>query len=224
MRIAIAGATGLVGTQLTAAAESAGHDVVPLTRSHGYDLAAGAPPDLSGVDAVVDVVGNVQLDQADAPAFFAAVGHNLRRSGAPRKVLLSIIGVDETASGGGHYAAKFAQEQAYGDDVHILRAAQFEEFPEQILEWTRQGNRVEIIDAQIQPVAISAVVDALLALATGEDDRRIVEIAGPEVHRLPDLVRAVAPPEVEVVTVPASPAIARGALLPNEGAVIATAR
>ena len=39
MRIAIAGATGLVGRELTAAARTAGHDVVELSRATGIELA-----------------------------------------------------------------------------------------------------------------------------------------------------------------------------------------
>ncbi|WP_332644622.1 hypothetical protein [Aeromicrobium sp.] len=38
MRIAIAGSTGLVGTQVVAAAIAAGHEVVELARQHGIDL------------------------------------------------------------------------------------------------------------------------------------------------------------------------------------------
>ena len=56
MRLAVAGATGNIGT-LTAAALSDGHDVVRISRSLGVDLSTGIGLDeaLSGVDAVIDV-------------------------------------------------------------------------------------------------------------------------------------------------------------------------
>ena len=38
MRIAIAGATGLIGSQLTALARKEGHEVVEIARETGFDL------------------------------------------------------------------------------------------------------------------------------------------------------------------------------------------
>ena len=57
MRIAIAGATGLVGRELVAIARAAGHDVVELSRSQGTDLVEGTGIEhtLEGVSTVVDV-------------------------------------------------------------------------------------------------------------------------------------------------------------------------
>ena len=43
MRIAIAGATGLIGTQLTALARKEGHEVVEIARETGFDLLAPEP-------------------------------------------------------------------------------------------------------------------------------------------------------------------------------------
>ena len=59
MRIAVAGATGLIGSQLTALARKEGHEVVEISRENGLDL---LDPDrtaleaaLAGCEAVVDV-------------------------------------------------------------------------------------------------------------------------------------------------------------------------
>jgi uncharacterized protein YbjT (DUF2867 family) len=51
MRIAVAGATGNIGTRTVAALERAGHEVVRISRSRGVD---GLEAALAGVDAVVD--------------------------------------------------------------------------------------------------------------------------------------------------------------------------
>ena len=59
MRIAIAGATGLVGSQLAELARVEGHEVVGLARELGHDLLVSSSPEvaaaLAGADAAVDV-------------------------------------------------------------------------------------------------------------------------------------------------------------------------
>ena len=63
MRIAITGASGLIGTALTAFLTTAGHEVVRLVRREAgagerrWDPAAPAPDLLAGVDAVVHLAG-----------------------------------------------------------------------------------------------------------------------------------------------------------------------
>ncbi len=65
MRVAITGASGLIGTALTARLREVGHTPVPVVRREpadgeiGWDPAAGRldPADLSGIDAVVHLAG-----------------------------------------------------------------------------------------------------------------------------------------------------------------------
>ncbi len=65
MRVAITGASGLIGTALTDALRAAGHEPIAVVRRTpssgeiGWDPAAGTmdPTDLSGVDAVVHLAG-----------------------------------------------------------------------------------------------------------------------------------------------------------------------
>jgi uncharacterized protein (TIGR01777 family) len=57
VHIAVSGSTGLIGTTLTARLESLGHDVTRLVRGEHWDPAAGRGPDLTGVDAVVNLSG-----------------------------------------------------------------------------------------------------------------------------------------------------------------------
>jgi NAD(P)H-binding len=177
MRIAVAGATGLVGRALSSAARGAGHDVVELSRADGVDLVDG-PEDridaaLTGADAVVDVTNSPTVEQDGATAFFTTVAERLAvaatRAGVGRTVLLSIIGVDRTPEDG-YFVAKLAHERAarrHGPEVRVLRAAQFHEFAEQSLAWGRDGEVARVPDMPIQPVALSEVVRVLLELATG---------------------------------------------------------
>ena len=232
MRIAIAGATGQVGTRTVAAATAVGHEVVELAREHGVDLTspAGLAARLSGVDAVIDVTGSPTLDQDEATQFFTSVARNLgeaaRTAGVTRTVALSIIGVDAVPDYG-YYVAKLAQEQATTDHApgpRILRAAQFLSFPAQMLEWTRKGDAVTLPEMPTQPVAVEEIARVLVAMADGTEDRTLVEIAGPKPEDLADLVRQVVARRGEHVTVEStvqSQAMAAGACLPGPDAIIA---
>jgi len=234
MRIAIAGATGLVGHELVSAARKAGHDVVELSRATGIDLVKGADDRLDaalvGVEAVVDVTNSPTVEQAGATEFFTTVGERLgaaaTRAGATRTVLLSIIGVDRTPEDG-YFVAKLAHEHAierHAPGVRVLRAAQFHEFAEQSLGWGRAGEVATIPDMPVQPVALVEVVRVLLELATEPDAPTRLELAGPRRERLPELVErlvAARGDQARVQPAPVSPAMRGGALLPGPDAELA---
>ena len=241
MRLAVAGATGQVGAPLVEAARGAGHEVVPLARSFGTDLAQPATDLaalLDGVDAVVDVTQTPERDLGRAGAFFTAVAGNLgdaaRAAGVRRTVLLSIIGVDKVArtepdpSGrDAHYRAKHVHEQAtlaHAPGVRIVRAAQFHDLARVLLEAARDGDVSVVSDMPVQPVDVPEVVRVLLAVATSDLDGPVVEVAGPKVERFSDLAAAFAARDhdgLRVETVPPGEALAGGALLPGPDAVIA---
>src|SRR5690349_9710692 len=141
-KIAVAGATGRVGRHLVDVLEAAGHDVVPISRSSGVNVVTGEglSEALAGVDRVVDAAAGSSPDQQAATEFFTASARNLQeageRAGVRRIVVVSIIGADRFTTG--YLAAKAAHERAMESGpipVSILRAAQFHEFVEQLVEW-----------------------------------------------------------------------------------------
>jgi uncharacterized protein YbjT (DUF2867 family) len=228
MRIAIAGATGLIGTQLTALARKEGHDVVEISRGTGFDLLApvGLEEALAGVEAVVDVTATGNLDEAGS--FFTTVARNLgsaaAAAGVARTVVLSIVGVDR-APDFAYYVAKLAQEDAYRETapgLAVLRATQFHDFAAQMLAWNTQDGVARIIDAPTQPVATTEVVRMLLDLAAGAVDGD-VDLAGPRRENLVDQVRRLVArrgQDVRVEAVTPAASIAAGAMLPGPGAVV----
>jgi uncharacterized protein YbjT (DUF2867 family) len=232
MRIAIAGSTGLVGRNVVAAANAAGHDVIELAREQGVDLTSpkGLADRLAGADAVIDVTQSPSLDEAEATEFFTTVARNLGEAaasaGVTRTVVLSIIGVDKMPDYG-YYVAKLAQEDtalAYGPEPHILRACQFLNFPGQMLDWNRQGDVVTLPEMKTQPVAVEEIAKLLVRIADATETRQRVELAGPRPEDLADLVRQVAAARGESVTVRSvveSQAMADGACLPGPDAIIA---
>jgi uncharacterized protein YbjT (DUF2867 family) len=235
VRIAIAGATGLVGRALTLAAEDAGHHVVEISRVRGVDLLTADGLDLTGVDVVIDVTNaptrDPWRDGHQAKAFFEAVARNLgaaaRAAGVTRTVVLSVLGVDRTPDDGrgihAYYAAKLAHEQAtrrHAPNARILRSAQFHELAGQMLSWKSDGARAEIPDMPMQPVAVDEVAATLLDLAVGADRPEMTELAGPRRERLPDLVARL-DETVLVSPSPVSASIADGAFLPGPSALTA---
>lgn len=229
MRVAVAGATGVVGRHVVRTARSRGHEVVPLARAHGVDLTTGAglATRLADVDAVVDASGVQTQRRAVAERFFGDVTRTLLDAeqvhGVGHHVALSIIGIDDVPSG--YYLGKRRQEQLVGQSTggwSILRSAQLHEFAEQALGFARLGPVSLVPSMLTQPVAAVEVAAALLDLVETGPSGRVPELAGPAQHQLVGLARRVAAAQqtkrrVLGVRLPgaAGRAVRRGALCPT---------
>jgi uncharacterized protein YbjT (DUF2867 family) len=241
MKIAVAGATGRVGTHIVDILEAGGHEVVPISRSNGVDVITGdgLAEALAGVECIIDAATGPTPDEQQATEFFTTSAHNLQeageRAGVRRIVVLSIVGIDRFS--GGYNAAKVAQERAHLGGplpVRILRAAQFHEFVGQLVDWGRQGDVAFIWNMRTQLVAARTVAEAAVELATEEEpvaaaDGTTWEIAGPREERLADAARALVARRGEAVRIeevidpsyPDSNLFAEGASLPGPDAALA---
>jgi len=231
MKIAVAGSTGLIGSQVVARATDQGHSVVELAPSLGFDL---LNPDhrlveaLSGVDAIINVTQSPNLDENESTEFFVTVAENLGKAATEasvgRSVVLSIVGADLSPDYG-YYVAKVAQEnatRAFSPGPLVVRATQFHEFAGQMLAWNRDGDVTRIIDVPLQPVATAEIAKLLVEAATGQVDGD-VDLAGPKAERLVALVeRVVAGQEldVKVEAIDAPPSMAGGSMLPGPAALL----
>ena len=236
MRIAVAGGTGTAGRYAVAAARAAGHDVVSLSRSDGIDVVAGAGLDeaLAGVDVVIDALNGPTTNRARATAFFVDTTRNLQaageRAGVERMVVLSIVGIDRVP-GFAYYDAKRAHEEAATSGpvpVTIVRATQFHEFAGQMVDRMSAGPVAAIPTMRIQPVAARTVGAHLVEVATANGPADRTELAGPQVVGLVDLARRTVRARgrhrwVVPVHLPGTvgSAVRGGALLPDDGAVVA---
>lgn len=198
MKIAVVGATGLVGRHAVAALVEAGHQAIAISRSSGIDVVTGQGLDhaLDGVDAVIDVVNSPATDLVEAERFFAAATDNLldaeRRAGTMHHVLLSIVGIHRVI-GNAHYVGKRRQEalvEASSVPHTIVSATQFYEFAEMVVGWTRQDDAALIAPILIAPVAARDVGRTLAEIAAGPPLARI-ELAGPDRHDFVDMTRRV---------------------------------
>ncbi|MCP2342789.1 SDR family oxidoreductase [Actinomadura rupiterrae] len=197
MRIAVAGATGNIGSLTVAALEGAGHDAVRMSRSLGVDVATGAGLDdaLAGVEAVIDVTNSGATDRDEAVAAFGTATRNLlaaeQRAGVRHHVLLSIAGLDRV-DGNAHYAGKREQERLVSaGDVPwtIVPATQFHDFAAMVADWMEQDGAAPIAPLLVQPIAPADVAAILAEIAVGAPQGRYRDIAGPDPQDLVDMAR-----------------------------------
>ncbi len=191
-----------------------GYDVVEISRANGVDVITGEglAEALAGVEALIDAATGPSPEQQAATEFFTTSAHNLQKlgkeAGVERIVVVSIIGTDRFK--GGYGAAKIAHERSHLDGpvpAHILRASQFHEFVEQLVNWGRQGDISRVPVMRTQLVAARSVADELAAVAS--DPERfaaagagsISEIAGPREERLAEMAQLVVARQDESVTI-----------------------
>ncbi|SEH01033.1 Uncharacterized conserved protein YbjT, contains NAD(P)-binding and DUF2867 domains [Nonomuraea solani] len=236
MRIAVAGATGNIGSLTVAVLQKEGHDVVSISRSLGVDLTTGEGLEeaLTGVETVVDVTNGPASDPEETVAYFGGAMRNLlaagQRAGVRHHVLLSIVGLSRV-EGNAHYAGKREQERLLAAGPvpwTIVPATQFHDFAEMVAGWTERDGVAAIAPLLVQPIAPADVAEILAEIAAGEPQGRYADVAGPDPQDLVDMARrSLQARGREVKLVPTwssgvfGPSMAGDVLLPGEGARIA---
>jgi uncharacterized protein YbjT (DUF2867 family) len=132
---------------------------------------AGLAGALDGADVLVDVTNSPNLDGGPAQAFFAKSTANLvevaKRARVGHYVALSIVGADALPDSG-YLVAKVNQERIIresGIPYSIVRATQFADFAEAIVDSFTAGNDVRVPDALIQLIGSDQVAAAVAAAA-----------------------------------------------------------
>ncbi|MFC0111957.1 SDR family oxidoreductase [Kibdelosporangium aridum] len=197
MRVAVAGGTGLVGKMVVRGLEQAGHHAVVLSRANGVDLTTGQGlvERLHGCDAIIDVTNQNTINKKAAVEFFGAVTSHLLEAGVQAGVghivTLSIVGVDEVDLG--YYFGKRKQEELVSKGPlpwTILRATQFHEFPEPLLDGR---SPVVVVPKMLsRPVAAADVAAELVKLVAQPAGGYVRPIAGPEELRMSDMAKRTA--------------------------------
>ena len=144
-----------------------------MSRSLGVDVVTGEglAEALAGVDTVIDAASHASPEQGPATAFFVASSRNLHRS--VRRQACS--GWSSSRSSASTASARLPRREEVHEQavlegplpVRILRAAQFHEFVEPLVTWTRRDERRELrADMKTQLVAARTVAEALVDMAT----------------------------------------------------------
>jgi uncharacterized protein YbjT (DUF2867 family) len=239
MRMAVAGATGRVGRHVVDVLKGRGHEVVLMSRSTGVDIATGEGlvGALTGVECIIDAASWPTSEYEPAKEYFTTATRNLqeegKHAGVQRIVVVSIIGTERFA--GGYGAAKIVHEQAMLDGpipALVLRAAQFHEFVEPLVQWGTRDGVASVPNMRTQLVAARTVAEALADLATSPEPAvsagaPFPELAGPREESLVEMATLLATRRGMAIRIEGNPddpnnqVYESGGLLPSPHATLA---
>lgn len=194
MRVVVAGATGLIGSRTVARLRDHGVEVVRVSRREGVDVTTGEGLDeaLHGADVVVDVTDTPSRGELESLDFFGTATRNLleagARAGVAHHVMLSVLGSERLRAG--YFRAKALQEEQVRRSpvpYSIVRSAPFFESVEYMARAATYGDVVHVAPVLIRPVSTDDVAAVVAHVAVGVPLFGVLEVAGPEEHRLDDL-------------------------------------
>ena len=197
MKIVVIGGTGLIGTKLVNSLRKIGHEVVAASPRSGVNTITGEglATALAGAQVVVDVANSPSWEDKAVLDFFETSGRNLlaaeAAAGVGHHIALSVVGTERLLASG-YFRAKMAQEtliKASPVPYTIVRATQFFEFVDGIVQSAADGQTVRVSPALVQPIVSDDVAAALVQVVIGTPLNGMVELAGPEPIRLDELVR-----------------------------------
>ena len=197
MKIVVIGGTGLIGSKLVAKLRQRGHEVLAASPASGVNTITGEglAEALAGAQVVVDVANSPSFEDKAVLEFFETAGRNLlaaeATAGVRHHVALSVVGTDRLAESG-YFRGKIAQEKlirAGSIPYTIVHSTQFFEFLGGIAQSGSDGQTVRLSPAFVQPIASDDVAAAMAEYTLGAPVNGVVEIAGPERVRMPELLQ-----------------------------------
>ncbi|OBG68779.1 SDR family oxidoreductase [Mycobacterium sp. E3305] len=231
--VAVIGATGTAGSRVVARLRARGVAVVEVSRTHGVDVLDGESlyRALKGVDVAIDVA-NPEPHDGHPTATETLAARNVMgvcsARGVQRLVVATLAGIDDPVFDGlpyfeGKRAAKEILLEGPVPATVVKSTQWYESATGPAGPVICDGNEVIVEDWLIQPIAADTVADVLVEAALGQTHTPRT-ITGPDAIRLPELTSKVLAQQgdgraVRVVQ-PALPALAAGALLAPERAVV----
>ena len=197
MKVVVIGGTGLIGSKLVNVLREHGHEPLAAAPNTGVNTLTGEglAEALKGASVVVDVSNSPSWEDAAVMDFFVTSTRNLLAreadSGVGHHVALSVVGTQQLSESG-YFRAKIAQEKLITESAipyTIVHATQFYEFIKGIADISMIGDKVHLPPVYFQPMAADDVATGVGRIAAGAPVNGIVEIGGPEIFRLDDLVR-----------------------------------
>jgi uncharacterized protein YbjT (DUF2867 family) len=197
MKIVVIGGTGLIGSKLVRNFVALGHQALPASPSSGVDILTGTglAQAFDGAELVVDVSNSPSFEEKAVLDFFTRSTTNIlasaKSAGVKHLVALSVVGTERLQQSA-YFRGKIVQEKLLANGpvpYSIVHATQFFEFVKSIADGSARGNVIPLPPIGFQPIAAEDVATGVAQVALGAPVRGIVEIAGPEVFRLDELVR-----------------------------------
>ncbi|MGW6903380.1 SDR family oxidoreductase [Streptomyces sp. NPDC054940] len=197
MKVVVIGGTGLIGSKLVVKLNEHGHEAVAASPNTGVNTLTGEglAEVLKDAAVVVDVSNSPAWEDDAVMNFFRTSTANLLKAeaeaGVTHHVALSVVGTDRLQESG-YFRAKQAQEDLIkesGMPYSIVHATQFFEFIKGIADISTDGDTVRLAPAKFQPIYSDDVAAAVGRTAVGTPVNGLVEIAGPDVFQLDELIR-----------------------------------
>jgi uncharacterized protein YbjT (DUF2867 family) len=197
MKIVVIGGSGLIGTKLVNNLRQAGFEALAAAPSTGVNTITGEglADALAGARVIVDVTNSRSFEATAVMEFFQTSTRNLLTYGAAagvgHHVALSVVGIERLPEND-YFRAKVAQETLIKEasiPYSIIRATQFFEFIKGIADAGTDGNRVRVPPVFIQPIAADDVAGAVGRVAAAQPLNGVVEVGGPDLFRLDELIR-----------------------------------
>ncbi|MEU6223353.1 SDR family oxidoreductase [Streptomyces sp. NPDC047042] len=199
MKIVVIGGTGLIGSKLVARLNEHGHEAVAASPNTGVNTLTGEglAEVLEGASVVVDVSNSPSFEDQPVMDFFRTSTTNLleaeTEAGVTHHVALSVVGTQRLQESG-YFRAKQVQEELIkksGIPYSIVHATQFFEFVNAIADMSTEGDTVRLAPVRFQPIHSDDVAAAVGRTAVGTPVNGVVEIAGPDLFQLDELLRKV---------------------------------
>jgi uncharacterized protein YbjT (DUF2867 family) len=196
MKIIVIGGTGLIGSKVVRKLQQKGHDVTAAAPNTGVNTITGEglADALRGADVVVDVANSPSFEDKAVMDFFRTSSRNITAAeaaaGVKHHVALSVVGTDRNPTSGYFQAKLVQEEQVKASPVAytIVRATQFFEFIRAIAQSGTDGDIVRMPHATFQPMAAEDVATAVAEAAVSAPVNGIIEIAGPAVFHMDEIV------------------------------------
>jgi uncharacterized protein YbjT (DUF2867 family) len=197
VKIVVIGGTGLIGSKLVTKLREHGHEVVPASPNSGVNTLTGEglAEVLKGASVVVDVSNSPDWEETKVLNFFVTSTRNLltqeAAAGVRHHVALSVVGTQQLSESA-YFRAKIAQEKLIREGsipYTIVHATQFFEFIKGIADISMIDDKVHLPPVLFQPMAAEDVAEAVGRVAQEPPVNGTIEIGGPKLFRLDELVR-----------------------------------
>ncbi|MFA6114728.1 MAG: SDR family oxidoreductase [Sphingomonas sp.] len=213
MKIVVIGGTGLIGSKVVESLRQGGHEAIAAAPNTGVNTITGEglAKALEGAEVVVDVANSPSFDAQPAMDFFQTAGRNVAAAeqvaDVRHHIALSVVGT-ERLQDSGYFRAKLVQEQlikAAPIPYTLIHATQFFEFLRGIAQSGTEGDTVRLPHARFQPMAARDVAAAVAEAALGLPINDTVEVAGPDIFHMDEIVARVLDFDKDPRTVIADP-------------------